>query len=350
MLKRADADYYDVSELNLKTGAYDAFYTMDYLGKDVIVNAFGMYHDNTDSEAEYLLYGIKRMDQRGFNNQLCTFTSTEDECEAVSVETGKHNVGAIIGNTLYYGAGWAKYAITGLGTGSLEAKATVAKFNPDAGVTGTYGDVTGVVERATDSFVVDGDDTADTFLLGLSKNMYLFVQKIDSAGDYGAYTRLHPDVLEFVWEDGSRTQTAEEHYDHNDDHYKTEETKNTWTAPGWGAAFTFDADVPRVFFTSNKGWGAFELKNVVVPAACFQTERDPTGACDENDYDDVSNIMCLRRIDAYGDFATDTNSGNYIWKSQYVCDQGSATLQWVANSDPTSNNDGMNCPNAFFDL
>ena len=344
MLKRADADYYDVSELDLKTGAYDAFYTMDYLGKDVIVNAFGIYHDNTDSEAEYLLYGIKRT---GSTNQLCKFTPTKKEhkCETVSVKEQSKtvNAGAIIGNTLYYGAGWAKYAITGLGTGSLEAKATVAKLVPDAGVTGTYGDVTGVVERATDSFVVDGDDTADTFLLGLSKNMYLFVQKIDSEGDYGAYTRLHPDVLEFVWEDGSRTQTAEEHYDHNDDHYKTEETKDTWTTPGWGAAFTFDADVPRVFFTSNKGWGAFELKNVVVPAACFQTERDPTGACDENQYDDVSNIMCLRRIDAYGNQLD-------IWKSQYVCDQGSATLQWVAKSDPTTNNDGMNCPNAFVDL
>ena len=92
----------------------------------------------------------------------------------------------------------------------------------------------------------------------------------------------------------------------------------------------------------------FELKNVVVPAACFQTEKD-LGPCAENDYDDVSNIMCLRRTTSAGDFATD-NDGNHIWKSQYVCDQGSATLQWVANSDPTSNNDGMNCPNAFFDL
>ena len=92
----------------------------------------------------------------------------------------------------------------------------------------------------------------------------------------------------------------------------------------------------------------FELKNVVVPAACFETERDPTGACDENDYDDVSNIKCIKTVKWNSDGTVKSESAR--GKKQYVCDQGSATLQWVANSDPTSDNDGMNCPNAFFDL
>jgi hypothetical protein len=274
-----------------------------------------MYQDNTDSEAEYLLYGIK---SKGKNdNKLCTFTSTGHECENVAIpdpggttsSPKAHSAGAIIGNTIYFGQGEAKHAITGLGTGSLEAKAN-SKHVVANGVTGRYGDITGVVERAADSFVVDGDGTADTFLLGLSKNMYLLVQKVDSAGDYGAYTRLHPDVLEFVWENGIRTQTAEEHYDHNEDFYLTP------PQPVWGAAFTFDADVPRVFFAANKGWGVFELKNVVVPATCFRTGSGGSDCGDE-----------------------DGDGG-----------KGSATLQWVANSAESYNNDGMNCPEAPLDL
>ena len=90
----------------------------------------------------------------------------------------------------------------------------------------------------------------------------------------------------------------------------------TYKSPGWGAAFTFDGDVPRVFFANNVGWGVFELKSVVVPAACFRTESGGSDCGDE-----------------------DGDGG-----------KGSATLQWVANSDPTSKNDGMNCPNAFVDL
>ena len=308
--------YYEVSELDLSTGEYDPFYTMDYLDTDDVVNAFGMYQDNTDSEA--VLYGFKRAGTD--DNKLCTFTSTGHQCENVAIpnvvpKSQAHSAGAIIGNTIYFGQGEAKHAITGLGTGSLEAKAD-SKHVVDGRTTRRYADITGVVERAPDSFVDDGDDTADTFLLGVSTNMYLLVQKVDSAGDYGAYARLHPDVLEFVWRDGSLTQTAEDHYDHNENFYKTEENKDTYKAPGWGAAFTFDGDVPRVFFANNAGWGVFELKNVVVPAACFRTESGGSDCGDE-----------------------DGDGG-----------KGSAALQWVANSDPTSKNDGMNCPNAFVDL
>ncbi|KAH8074334.1 DNA binding protein [Aureococcus anophagefferens] len=257
VMQTDDDDYYTVRELNMVTGEYEYLFGLGYFDGDH-VNAAALRHKSftkTDGSTghKYYLWA-------SFDGSLCSFDQGHKICLSEPLMEAKPNVGVIVRQNYYYAKDPGRdgdkpiYWIE-----DVDGAAPV--FHDDASLaiaddlyTEAVLDVAPLIETADDEVYVDDGKLSGAYLVGLAEQAELLIE--------------------------------------------------------FGAAFAYlrsDGD-PRVLFSSNQGFGIFELTlPVVVPDGCWNTGTDTSShaACDEAD---------------------------------------AVTLSWIADSREAESNDGLNCP------
>ncbi|KAK7250294.1 hypothetical protein SO694_00007247 [Aureococcus anophagefferens] len=289
VMQTDDDDYYTVRELNMVTGEYEYLFGLGYFDGDH-VNAAALRHKSftkTDGSTghKYYLWA-------SFDGSLCSFDQGHKICLSEPLMEAKPNVGVIVRQNYYYAKDPGRdgdkpiYWIE-----DVDGAAPV--FHDDASLaiaddlyTEAVLDVAPLIETADDEVYVDDGKLSGAYLVGLAEQAELLIVRLDAAtGEPEAYAVL-PGAIEWY---------GEPHTDEDQE---------------FGAAFAYlrsDGD-PRVLFSSNQGFGIFELTlPVVVPDGCWNTGTDTSShaACDEAD---------------------------------------AVTLSWIADSREAESNDGLNCP------
>ena len=289
VLKHDGATQYTLREWNFQTGEYEQIYEIDYF--DGHVNAVGMWER---SDATNYAIG-------SFGGNLSWF-SKKSRVDIGSLVYDTPNAGCVIEDTYYYARSPGKDE-TNCGIYFVEDIAGTPRFEETSNLCisksvyeGQVLDFVPVNEDDADRYgmsstYVDDDATEGTYLFGLGEQHEVLIVKIDSITKFPiAYAVIASDV---DW----RGKADDE--EPNGD-------------SGYGAGYSFVGPTEqRFFFTSNDGFGMFELQTpLVVPSSCWNT-------------------------------GTDTDAHAF-------CDSApAATLTWMGDSAETNANDGLNCPVTF---
>ena len=283
VLRYEDADVYSVRELNAATGEYDLVFDLDWF--DGHCNAVAMVSAVDGGDAYYLL--------GAFDGRLCDFDADGYGCYDTPLMYETPNVACSYGYTYYYtknggrDGGEQMFFVTDLDAGLAGGSATFVEtasfsFSGDLWA-GAVLDIVAVAEGGAYDYVDDGDDEG-LYLIGLGEQFEVVVVKVD--GSTGAPTRYAVVDAAVDWGDHA------------------EETADS----GFGAAYVFDGYAgKRVFFTSNAGFGLFEVS---LPIAI-------DGSCWNDDHD---------------------------WEDHVFCDSDVAAITRLADAVFTNYNDGTNCP------
>ena len=226
--------YYKLAQLNLKSKEYDIIKELSYYNvNDRVINAIGMYDDKTSS------YAFGRFDVNT-NPRLCAFDLKKYKCHSENLNVSPI-AGTVIGDTYYYSNGQGNiYNVLGITSNSpyfvsKEQSENVLLHNTKLYDRKNIADFTSITEDNED-IIIDTEKNAK-YLIGININgkkiVIWRVNEVTTLVD--RYSVLN---LEVDWNG---------------------ETPKNFKL-GFGASYSYNSkENKRLFFSSNDGYGLFEL-------------------------------------------------------------------------------------------